>query len=488
MPKMPEMPLTWAVQQKIDQPTRFHFPGHGGQAPCLTTSQILGKALYAADFTEIEGLDDLHQPQGVIKQAEEQAARTFGARQSFFLVNGSSVGLQALLWTAAQAGQKVLLNRNSHRSVLSGLILSGAQPEWIYPPLVPDFNCPGAIEPVQLQEIAQRQTQGQLKLNALVEVYPNYQGISGDLTAWKQLDAPLLVDEAHGCHFYFNSELAPGALQAGAEACVQSLHKTGGSLTQTALLHAQGLKIAPAELARQLSLLQTTSPSYPLMLSLEGAVAFWQEQGKALLTQQIERAKVLRRQLSQIRGLKLLDQDYLGQAGIKYLDPLRLVCKLEGWDGYCLAKALAKRQIPVEMAAPGFIVLVLGLNYRPAQGEFLYKALAEIAKMPPEGRFISLPSPKSFQAVLRPREAFLALKRPLKLEEAVGKISSDWLAVYPPGVPVLMPGEIITPEIRDYLLAVRKYKLHCQTSGDPELNWLGVVDDCSPPQKSKWLF
>ncbi len=417
----------------------------------------------------------MHQPQGVIKQAEEQAAQVFGAQKSFFLVNGSSVGIQTMLWTAVKPGQTVLLNRNSHRSVLSGLILSGARPEWIYPPLVPDFACPGAILPEQLTAIKKRQRQGELVLTASAEVYPNYQGISGDLKAWNQLNVPLLVDEAHGCHFYFNAELAPGALLCGAEACVQSLHKTGGSLTQTALLHSQDKKISPLDLARQLSLLQTTSPSYPLMLSLEGAISFWQERGKHFLEQQIHRAEELRCRLSRLQGLRLLDQSYLGQAGIAYLDPLRLVLQLKGWNGYCLAEALARRHIPVEMAAPGFLVLVIGLSYTPKQGEILYQALKEIAQMPPEGSFYILPHPGSSKAVLTPREAFTGQKRLLKLEESAGEISSEYLAVYPPGVPVLIPGEIITPEIRDYLLLVRKYKLHCQTSGDPNLNWMGVT-------------
>ncbi len=480
---MPKLPLTQAVRKKLKHSARFHFPGHGGQSPWPETAQILGQALYKADFTEIPGLDDLHQPQEVIKQAEEQAAQVFGARKSFFLVNGSSAGIQAMIWAATKPGQTVLLNRNAHRSALSGLILSGARPEWIYPPLVPDFACPGAILPEQLAAIGKRQQQGEINLTASVEVYPNYQGISGNLQAWNQLAVPLLVDEAHGCHFYFNTELAPGALLCGAEACVQSLHKTGGSLTQTALLHSQGNKISPAELARQLFLLQTTSPSYPLMLSLEGAVSFWQERGKQVLEQQIYRAEELRRRLSCLQGLQLLDQNYLGQAGITCLDPLRLVLQLKGWNGYCLAEALNRRCIPVEMAAPGFLVLVIGLSYTPQQGEILYQALKEIAKMPPEGRFYTLPLPTSPKAILTPREAFTGQKRLLKLEESVGEISSEWLAVYPPGIPALMPGEIITPEIRDYLLLVRKYKLHCQTSGDPELNWLGVA-----AEKTKWPF
>ena len=271
-----ETPLLQAVTELIGtKPAYFRIPGHRldkGVSPRWTDS--VGTEVFAYDVTETPLTDDLHSPEGAIGEAQRLLGALYQADQSFFLVNGSTCGNEAMLLSAAREGEKIMVARNAHKSALMGLILSGAEPVYVLPEVVDAWSIQGEIT----AEAVRRGFEQNPDCRALFLVSPSYYGICSDLKAIAEVchayGALLLVDEAHGGHLYFHEQLPAGALEAGADVCVQSMHKVTGALTQSSVLHIRHHGVGEAALeriAQNLQLVQSTSPSYLLMISLDCA-------------------------------------------------------------------------------------------------------------------------------------------------------------------------------------------------------------------------
>jgi len=473
-----QAPLFEALCRHNEKNTcNLHIPGHR-QGRCIPEGlmSLDNKALFSLDLTELPGLDDLHSPSGPIRLAQELAAGLYGADRSFFLVNGTSAGIHALL--VATVGEKqVVVPRNAHRSVLGGLVLAGADPVYVTPELMPEFGLDCGVAPAAIRAALENNPAAA----AVLAVSPNYYGVTGDLQGYAEAahraDKPLLVDEAHGAHLRFHPALPEDAMACGADAAVQSTHKLGGSLTQSSVLHLQGQRIEQQGVAAALRLLQTTSPSYLLMASLDLARRQLALRGKGLLDQALELAYGLRQRLSIIDGLSVLSPERLPEGSS--LDPTRLVISVRrlGLSGYQVQQMLAERyRVYVEMADSAHVVAIVSIGAARADCEGLARAMEDISFRERKTEPIPfIAPPDSFIVLMKPREAWFAKFRQVPLDEARGRISAETIAVYPPGIPAVNPGEEITVDVINYLTAVRKMGLPCHGPADPTLKTISVV-------------
>ena len=504
-----DAPLFDALVGHGDGSANLHIPAHRqGLAVPDSLVQFTGRNVFKLDLTEILGLDDLHNPQGVIAHAQELAAELYGADRSFFLVNGTSCGLQALLMSVCGPGDKVILPRNMHRSVLAGLIYSGADPVYIMPEIVSEFNFSAGFTPANLKKALYENSEAK----AVMAVYPVFYGVGGDIKAIAHLThaagCPLLVDEAHGAHLAFHPALPEQALALAADASVQSTHKLGGSMTQSSILHLNSIRLDYEKVAASLRLVQSTSPSYVLMASLDTARRQLALQGREMLDRALILAAQTRDLLEEIDGVKVLSQKYLtlplscskndnlsgrifaSLPGAEVFDPTRLVINIaqSGLSGYHIAKSLAEQyNVYVEMADTFNIIVLVTIGTTEKDCLSLVQALRSILEK--QLQHNTGKTSKTVEYIITadvalkflpnkgmtPREAWFAKTKTIALVGATGQISAEWVAVYPPGIPVLCPGEIISPDVIDYLRKVKECGLQTQGLADSSLSTIKTV-------------
>jgi lysine decarboxylase len=442
----------------------FHTPGHkSGKGISTRFRKFVGPKIFTIDLTTLDEVDCLQRPVGVIKEAQELAAEAYGADHSFFLINGTTVGNHAMILSTASPGDEILVARNAHKSILTGIILSGATPRF-FPPVFDEglgilLNVTGeqARHAMELHPNA--------KLLALTS--PNYYGVAADLRAIvseaKRREILVLVDEAHGPHFHFHRMLPTSALDAGADICVQSTHKILGGMTQSSMLHLKGPDIDHPKVVRLLHLLQSTSPSYILMASLDLARMQMATEGEKLLSKAVDLAKDARDRVNRIPGLSCFGDADLPEGGFT-LDVTKLtICvKGLGLSGFEASAILnAEFGIQVEMADLFNILVIVSigdrkddldrlvgaLNNLPGRGARSANQRPTTSPIPPMGHRFHLP----------PRDAFFAPSEHLPLAKAEGRISADIVTIYPPGIPVLVPGEEVGASTIDYLLSLASY-------------------------------
>lgn len=433
----------------------FYAPGHKrgrGIAPELL--QAWGADVFRYDLPELPEFDNLFSPSGAIAEAQALAAQTWGADQTWFLINGSSVGLQAAILAVCGQGDKLLLSRNSHSSALAGVILAGAEPIFLAPEVDPEWDLAGSFTPETLAEALETHPDAK----AVLALCPNYQGVGGDLKKIAELThaqgLPLLADGAHGAHLGFHPDFPPGSLQQGADVVVQSAHKTLGALSQAALLHLRGSRVSPQRLSQALQLLQSTSPNALLLASLDGARSQLQRVGAALMERTLKLAQSARRELNAIPGLKCL-QIPEPRPGFHSLDPSRLTVDISAWGitGFEADERLRQEfQVTTELPTLRQLTFILSLGNCEADIAALTQAFKSLAPSPKTAPLIvpNLTLPLT-ELALTPRQALWAPREWVARAQAPGRINTRLLCPYPPGIPVLVPGEIITPEAIDYL-------------------------------------
>ncbi|MFO5441243.1 MAG: aminotransferase class I/II-fold pyridoxal phosphate-dependent enzyme, partial [Dolichospermum sp.] len=307
----------------------FYTPGHKrGQGISPIFSDLLGKDVFRADLTELTELDTLFTPQSVILAAQELAAEAFGAEKTWFLVNGSTCGIAAAILATCRMGEKIILPRNVHSSVISGLILSGAIPIFINPEYDEYLDITYSIRP----ELVKAALIKHPDTKAVLIVYPTYNGVCGDIKAishlTNQYNIPLIVDEAHGAHFHFHPQLPTSTLTAGADLTIQSIHKTLGAMTQASMLHIQGNRIDIDRINKALQLVQSTSPSFILLASLDAARHQMAIHGKKLMSQTWELAQEAIIKINQIPGLSTPLINSKKSPGFIDLDQTRLTVQV----------------------------------------------------------------------------------------------------------------------------------------------------------------
>ena len=459
----------------------FHTPGHkqgGGISPFL--ANLLGKSVFQADFPELPELDNLFAPESVIQQAQELAAHTFGAQRTWFLVNGSTSGVMAAILATCTPGDKIILPRNIHQCAIAGLILSGAIPIFINPEYDPRLDLTYSVTP---QALAQTLTEHR-DAKAVMMVYPNYHGICGDLAAIAEIthqhNIPLLVDEAHGAHFAFHHQLPQTALQAGADVVVQSTHKVLGAMTQASMLHLQGNRVDSQGLTKALQLLQSSSPSYLLLASLDGAREQMASQGEKLMNQALKLATIAREGIKTIPHLSILELK--PHPGFHNLDLTRLTVFTHqlGIDGFRADEILHQNLgVTAELPMSQHLTFIITFGNTAEDIDKLITAFTQLANSASPALCAS---PASLAPLtpslppLSPREAFFAPAKTLPSQQAIGSISAELICPYPPGIPVLMPGELITVSALDYLQQVINLGGIVTGCNDSSLASLQVVD------------
>lgn len=451
--------VTLAESRKVS----FHTPGHkSGKGISTRFRKFVGPKIFSIDLTTLDEVDSLQKPKGVIKEAQELAARAYGADRSYFLVNGTSGGNHAMVMAACNPDDYVLVARNAHKSVLAGLILSGARPIFFQPAIDENLRLTLNVTFNSIKSAIDSHPEAKM----LFLTTPNYYGICLDLERIipyaHERGLIVLVDEAHGPHLKFHPDLPISAMEAGADLCVQSTHKIIGGMTQASMLHSKGERIDPITLSNVLRFVQTTSPSYILMASLDLARMQMATEGEKLLEKAIKLAEEARGKINKIPGLICFGKDIItnplfSQMGGLDVTKLTISVKDLGISGYKVSQILNSRyNIQVEMADPFHILVIVSIGDRRDDLNRLVDALREISKefygkrneYPLEK--IGLPLFDN-RSLLSPREAFFADHINILLEGANGRISSEIVTVYPPGIPLLVPGEVITNEVIDYL-------------------------------------
>ena len=477
----PRMPILETLQALANQPdAAFYAPGHKrGQGIYQPLADFFGNAVFCADLPELPQLDNLFAPEGVIKEAQALAAETFGASQTWFLVNGSTCGIIAAILATCGAGDKIILPRNSHQSAIAGLILSGAIPVFIYPEYDPKRDLTYSVTPEAVGAALKQHPDAK----AVMVVYPTYEGVCGDLAAIAQVthqySIPLLVDEAHGAHFAFHPHLPPTALASGADLTVQSTHKVLGAMTQASMLHIQGNRVDPQRITKALSLLQSTSPSYLLLASLDAARQQMALQGRELIGRTLELAETARRKIAQIPALSVLEPPIAPASHFFALDPTRFTVNVSGvgLSGFEADDFLQQLGVTAELPTRQHLTFIISLGNTATDIDKLVQAFTNLREQHKTQQkcISSFHPPFSIRSSLSPRQAFFAPSHPQPLEATVGCISAEIVCPYPPGIPVLMPGEAIAPEAITYLKQVLALGGTITGCSDPTLETLVVT-------------
>jgi arginine/lysine/ornithine decarboxylase len=456
----------------------FSGPGHklGAGVPRELLA-LLGPEVFAADVWLDTGTYDR-----TLRVAEALAATAWGAERSFFLGNGSSSGNHALLLGAIGPGDEVIVGRDLHKSMLAALILTGARPIYVAPRLHPELGVGIGVAPGDVA--AALAAHPAVKLVAVTS--PSYFGVAADIPAIVRVahtrDVPIHVDEAWGAHFAFHPKLPPSAMAAGADAAVASTHKLLGSLSQSSILHLQGDRVDPARIASAVRLTQTTSPLLPLLASIDACRRQMAMDGEALLDQTLALAVLARRRLGQLPGVEVLDAHRLGLGPARF-DPTKLVVDVTGLGltGLAAERVLRERfAIAPEGADLSSVVCMVTIGDSSRSVERLLDAFATLcaervqptlaAPLRAAGSVIA----PGTQA-MTPRDAFFATARAVPLAQAAGEVAAELVTPYPPGVPVLAPGEVISTDKLAYLEHGRGHGVHLCGPADPSLATIRVV-------------
>ncbi len=456
----------------------LHMPGHkGGLGFTLAEFQAIG----ALDFTEVPGLDDLHDPRGVLLEAQQLAAEAWGAEKSLFLVNGATSGIHSLLLAMGE-GVRVILPRNAHRSFLGGLILSGGRPEFVECEIDPELGAALSVRPEKYRD--KLESCSDIKGGFLVS--PTYYGTVNEIKSITRMlgerGIPLMVDEAHGAHLAFHPDYPDSALREGAQAVVHGLHKTMPVLTQAGILHLAADFPWSARVQASHDLLTSTSPSYPLMASIDIGRAMMQEHGREMLEQAKARAERCRREINRIPGFNSRSHEFLEIDGVAGHDPLKVVVEITDLelDGYQLSHHLRMGYgIQVELAGENHILALFSPVNSEEDWDTLIFALQEISRQSahhPRKRNIGPGLPAIPPLAITPRESFLSPHKTVMIKESKGMISAEMVAAYPPGIPCLIPGEIITAEVVDYLIYLKLRGIPVHGLRDRSLQRIQVVN------------
>ena len=417
----------------------MHMPGHKRKSGFMH-----GIGRY--DITEVRGFDDLHHPEGVLREAMEDAAALYQSDASYFLVNGSTTGILSAVTAVTRPGDTILLARNCHKSALNAVTLRGLKPLWLLPPAVSELGVYGSIDPKEVEKALSEHG----GVAAVFIVSPTYEGIVSDVASIAEIahrfGVPLIVDAAHGAHFRFGKDFPRDALSCGADIVIESLHKTLPALTQTAILHIRSSLITKEKVEFALQAYQSSSPSYLLIASAVECLRIMEERGEELMAEYSRQLDRLRKTIKSFGQCFLLDKD---ETMFDY-DKGKIVLGFYGYDGRELADRLfTESRIETEMAAPGYLLAMTSVYDGK---EDLFRFGAELSRL---RRALPLKSETAFprfaltrpEQIMLPSEAAEGEAELCPVDEAIGRVSAGTLYIYPPGSPLIAAGERIGEDL-----------------------------------------
>lgn len=452
-------PLFSALRRHADNnPVQFHIPGHKkGMGSDPEFRSFIGDNALSIDLINIAPLDDLHQPTGVIAEAQRLAADAFGADYTYFSVQGTSGAIMTMILTVCAPGDKIIVPRNVHKSIMSAIIFAGARPVFISPARDENLGIDHGITTRSVRRALNRHPDAK----AVVVINPTYFGICADLKEIVDLvheyDIPVLVDEAHGVLIHFHEKLPMSAMQAGADMAATSVHKLGGSMTQSSILNVRAGRINPHRVQTIISMLTTTSTSYILLASLDTSRRHLALHGHELAEHAIELAQYAREAINGIPRLYCFGEEILGGEATFSCDPTKVTIHVRhlGITGYEAENWLRDRyNIEVELSDMYNILALITPGDSRETVDTLLEALREMSAQfeNNEAKELVVKIPEIPQLSLTPRDAFYAETEIVPFKESAGRIIAEFIYVYPPGIPILLPGEVISQENIDYIV------------------------------------
>lgn len=453
----------------------FHMPGH---------KRHLGNMVnpYSIDITEIEGFDDLQHPENILKELEEKAAGLYKAEESHLLINGSTAGILSAVSGSVNRHGKIAVARNCHKSVYHGVLLNELNACYLYPEYIEKYGINGGIFPEDVDNLLQKEPD----IQAVVITSPTYEGVVSDVEAIAKVvhryQIPLIVDEAHGAHFYFHDKFPKGALECGADVVINSLHKTLPAFTQTALIHMQGPYVNREKIRKYLSIYQTSSPSYVLMSGIGQCLAFMEEQGSAYLGKLKEYLAEFYQAAEKLQKISIVNKRIKEYSSVYDFDLSKIVicCKDIDKTGEKLKDILREKyHLELEMSAGNYCLAMATLADTPQGLKRLSNALTkeeQACRKAQEGSKIPYTCPET-EAVYTLAQAEEKQKESIFLEQAQGRISAEMVYLYPPGIPILCPGEVITKEILSLMNAYRRKGIHFRGMQKETGEYIQVIEE-----------
>lgn len=488
----------------------FHMPGHKRRE---IPDGIPGgfPDPYGIDITEIDGFDNLHHAEGILKDAMDEAAAIYGADRSWYLVNGSTCGILSAVFATTENGGKILTARNCHKAVYHAICLNRLEAEYLYPEEITEFGINGGIRAEDVRKALEKDAircagnsgdvRGKItKIQAVLITSPTYEGVVSDIRAIAdaahEYGIPLIVDEAHGAHLEFADQchgFPKSALEYGADLVIQSLHKTLPSFTQTAILHVKGKLVDQDRVSRYLSMFQTSSPSYLFMAGMERCIRYMDGDGRNEMVRYEERLKHFMKRMEGLQVLEILDREICGKyRTVAGWDPSKIVVstmRAEDFHGEELAETLRRKyHLEMEMTAPEYVIAMTSLMDTEEGFERLGTALLEIdgalrhcvepeqqkekgeSKEKERCETPEVTESKVLHTVRRMLicEAMNADTERTALQDTVGKVSAEFVYLYPPGIPIIAPGEVFTDAIVEKIVAYKAAGLLVQGPADPD--------------------
>lgn len=474
----------------------FHMPGHkrlqlGGIKGETARSGMDFPNPFFVDITEVEGFDNLHHAQGILKQSMEWAARVYGADRTWYLINGSTCGILASVCGCTSPGGHILMSRNCHKAAYHAAYINHLRTSYVYPQDLPGLGIQGGILPEDVEKALEEHRD----IQAVFIVSPTYDGVVSDVSKIADIvhrkGIPLIVDEAHGAHFRFGKWFPDSALDMGADAVIQSVHKTLPSLTQTALLHIKGNYVNSRNIERYLSIFQSSSPSYVFMASIENSIFVMDRMQRERDSVQMKEYEAhlmdLRRRLASMKNLRLVDRDIVGMGGVWDLDVSKIVVSTRGTalSGADLSSILREKyHLEMEMCGADYVTAITTVFDSPEGlqrlGDSLEEIDADVTGTPGSREDGPAVYGMRAQAQCCLREAMESPSRPVLLKGSEGKISAEFVYLYPPGIPILAPGENIARNILDVIEEYIKKGLPIQGPEDESLETLRVLSGEQP--------
>ena len=491
----------------------FHMPGHKRRE---ITDGIPGgfPDPYGIDITEIDGFDNLHHAEGILKDAMDEAAAIYGTDRSWYLVNGSTCGILSAVFATTENGGKILTARNCHKAVYHAICLNRLEAEYLYPEEITEFGINGGIRAEDVRKALEKDAmrcagnsgdvRGKItKIQAVLITSPTYEGVVSDIRAIADVaheyGIPLIVDEAHGAHLEYADQchsFPKSALEYGADIVIQSLHKTLPCFTQTAILHVKGKLVDQDRISRYLSMFQTSSPSYLFMAGMERCIRYMDGDGRNEMIRYEKRLERFMERMEGLQVLEVLDREICGKyRTVAGWDPSKIVVstmRAEDFHGEELAETLRRKyHLEMEMTAPEYVIAMTSLMDTEEGFERLGTALLEIdgalrrrtesgrkekaASETPEGLESKLSHPVRRMLIC---EAMDADTERTAFQDTVGKVSAEFVYLYPPGIPIIAPGEVFTDAIVEKIMAYKAAGLLVQGPADPDAD---VILTCQTP-------
>ena len=479
--KQKKTPLLTAIKKYMDSnPVPFDVPGHKMGRVQNDLSDLIGIKAFQADVNAPIGIDNLYKGTGVIHESEELLAEAYGAKHAIFLINGTTSGIMMMIMGCLNSNEKIIIPRNVHKSVINALIVSGAIPVFVEPEY--DYEN-GIANGVSVDEYVKAMDENK-DAKAIFVINPTYFGVCSDLKSIVEeahkRNMIVMVDEAHGAHLHFSSKLPLSSMQAGADIASLSMHKTCGSLTQSSALLIKGDLVDYKRVRKAYTMFGSTSPSHLLLASLDAARKKMALEGNRILNNNLKLAKYAREKLNKINGIKVLDKSYCTTNGRYDFDETRLVIKVDGlrMSGFQVYKEIrANYNIQLELAETYLVLAILAIGSTKEDVDRLIFAFEDMSnKYFQKGKRHRLPNLVYDYAdiAISPREAYFSETKTVDILTSEGQISAESVMIYPPGIPMLIPGEKITKNI------INIYSYYVKAKGtimsDSQIGQIKIVD------------